>query len=107
MLKLFKNNRIPRTGLILLVLLSFLLVTTGLVYSHPFYSKANAGKGQYFVDKNKDGICDNCGQRVGMKSQFRKGKGYGPGDGTGNFGLRPKDGTGYGARYDCPLRVRK
>lgn len=104
MLKLFKNNQISKTGLILLILLSFMLVSTGLVYSQPSYSRANAGKGQYFVDKNKDGVCDNYGQRMGMRSQSKKGKGYGPGDGTGNFGIRPKDGTGYGAKYNCLLR---
>jgi hypothetical protein len=27
----------------------------------------------------------------------KKGKTYGPGDGTGNQGVRPQDGTGYGA----------
>ncbi len=102
--KLFKNNLIPKTGLILLVLLSFMLVTTGLVFSQPSYSRADTAKGHYFVDKNKDGICDNYGQGIGMKSQCRKDKGYGPGDGTGIFGIGPKDGTGYGAKYSCPLR---
>lgn len=32
---------------------------------------------------------------VGAKTQA--GKTYGPGDGTGNQGVGPKDGTGYGA----------
>jgi len=32
---------------------------------------------------------------MGTKSQA--GKTYGPGDGTGNQGVGPKDGTGYGA----------
>ncbi|MBM4159978.1 MAG: hypothetical protein FJ217_02650 [Ignavibacteria bacterium] len=56
-------------------------------------------RGAMFIDKDGDGICDNFparaaqnqGQRFGMK-----GKRFGPGDGTGNKGIGPKDGTGYG-----------
>jgi hypothetical protein len=35
------------------------------------------------------------GTSVGAKN--KAGKTYGPGDGTGNQGVGPKDGTGYGA----------
>jgi len=45
----------------------------------------------------RDGSCLNpAGTRAG--SGLRKGKAYGPGDGTGNLSGGPKDGTGYGAR---------
>lgn len=43
----------------------------------------------------RDGSCLNSTTQAGPG--LRKGKGYGPGDGTGNAGVRPKDGTGYGA----------
>lgn len=54
-------------------------------------------------DQNGDGICDVCGQPVGSGQQnaqgkkAKKGKHWGPGDGTGNQGVGPQDGTGYGA----------
>jgi hypothetical protein len=60
-----------------------------------------AGKGnrqQQFVDKDGDGIADNLKQGKGkgtLKHKNRKG-GYGPGDGTGNQGVRPQNGTGFG-----------
>ena len=44
----------------------------------------------------RDGSCTNpAGTQAG--SGLKKGKGYGPGDGSGNLGVRPQDGTGYGA----------
>jgi len=46
-----------------------------------------------FVDENGDGINDNAMSSGNAKN--RKG-GNGPGDGTGNKGIGPKDGTGYG-----------
>ena len=55
-------------------------------------------------DANGDGICDNCGQPVGsgqanaQGKQAKKGKHWGPGDGSGNQGSGPKDGTGYGSQ---------
>lgn len=56
------------------------------------------GQGQYFVDQNGDGICDNFGTNAGQKAgNAKKGKGFGPQDGTGNKGQGPHDGTGYGA----------
>ncbi|MBI3949991.1 MAG: hypothetical protein HY314_06005 [Acidobacteria bacterium] len=54
-------------------------------------------------DQNGDGICDVCGQPVGSGQQnaqgqkAKKGKHWGPSDGTGNQGVGPQDGTGYGA----------
>jgi hypothetical protein len=50
--------------------------------------------GPNFVDADGDGICDLYQQRAG--SGQRMGRGYGPGNGTGNRGLGPRDGTGYG-----------
>jgi len=45
----------------------------------------------------RDGSCTNpAGTQAG--SGQRRGKAYGPGDGTGNGGVGPKDGSGYGAR---------
>lgn len=35
--------------------------------------------------------------KVGTGTMQKKGNTYGPGDGTGNAGIGPKDGTGYGA----------
>ena len=55
-------------------------------------------------DANGDGICDDCGLPVGSDQanaqgkQAKKGKHWGPGDGSGNQGSGPKDGTGYGSQ---------
>ena len=51
--------------------------------------------GANFVDADGDGICDLYQARGGQRPG--RGRGYGPGDGTGNQGNGPKDGTGYGA----------
>lgn len=44
----------------------------------------------------RDGSCANVDKTVTAKAQ-KKGNTYGPGDGTGNSGVGPQDGTGYGA----------
>lgn len=55
-------------------------------------------------DANGDGICDDCGQLVGsgqanaQGKQAKKGKHWGPADGSGNQGSGPQDGTGYGSQ---------
>jgi len=55
-------------------------------------------------DANGDGLCDVCGQAVGsgqvnaQGQKAKKGKHFGSGDGTGNQGNGPQDGTGYGAQ---------
>lgn len=55
-------------------------------------------QGQYFIDQDGDGICDNVGTKMGQKmGNGGKGKGNGPKDGTGNKGVGPKDGTGFGS----------
>jgi hypothetical protein len=46
------------------------------------------------------GICDGSGS--GRPSANGKQKGYGPGNGTGNQGTRPQDGTGYGSKNQHP-----
>lgn len=46
--------------------------------------------------RTRDGSCLNqTGTQSG--SRVKGGNVYGPGDGTGNAGVGPKDGTGYGA----------
>lgn len=50
-----------------------------------------------FIDANGNGICDRY-EAGGLNQHARRGRGYGPGDGTGNRGMGPRDGTGYGAR---------
>jgi len=55
--------------------------------------RGEAGKG--FVDEDGDGINDNAMQRHKNRGRKIRG-GYGPGDGTGNQGTQPGDGTGYG-----------
>jgi hypothetical protein len=51
-----------------------------------------------FVDANGDGVCDNCtGTPRDRGQKARKGKGgAGPGNGTGNQGVGPRNGSGYG-----------
>ncbi|MCJ7554221.1 MAG: hypothetical protein MUO34_10095 [Ignavibacteriaceae bacterium] len=63
-----------------------------------------------FVDEDGDGINDNAVKsedasalkQAAKKGNMNKfgGNKYGPGDGTGNDGVGPKDGTGYGPG-DC------
>jgi hypothetical protein len=67
--------------------------------------RGGGGQGGGFASQNgiqnqdrarlRDGSCLNSTTQAGPG--LRKGKGYGPGDGTGNTGAGPKDGTGYGA----------
>jgi hypothetical protein len=52
--------------------------------------------GPNFVDANGDGICDNY--QTGQGARAGKGRRMGPADGTGNRGIGPRDGTGFGAR---------
>jgi hypothetical protein len=63
-------------------------------------------------DANSDGICDICGQPVGsgqanaQGKQAKKGKHWGPGDGSGNQGNGPKDGTGNGSPSEKGIGAR-
>ncbi len=63
----------------------------------PDYTGANKGKRQQqFVDTDGDGIADNVAAGKGLGKKANRKGGYGPGDGTGNQGVRPQNGTGYG-----------
>jgi hypothetical protein len=61
-------------------------------------------------DANSDGICDICGKPVGsgradaQGRQAKQGKHWGPADGTGNQGVGPRDGTGYGSQSGKGVR---
>ncbi|MCX7984643.1 MAG: hypothetical protein N3A63_07055 [Bacteroidetes bacterium] len=62
-------------------------------------------RGTRFIDKDGDGVCDNknttkAQNKVAVQTheKNKEGKKHGPGDGTGNKGVGPKDGTGYGAK---------
>jgi len=67
-------------------------------------SSVQIPKRQGVAAANRDGICDITGHKVGSGAgtgqgrQARSGKQNGPGDGTGNQGRGPKDGTGYGSQ---------
>jgi len=61
--------------------------------------QAKAQTGPLFVDADGDGICDNLGAKLRQgkgRMNAMHGKRHGPGDGTGNQGIRPMDGTGFG-----------
>jgi len=47
-------------------------------------------------DRLRDGSCIDPA-KANSGTMLKNGNTYGPGDGTGNAGIRPKDGTGYGA----------
>ncbi len=72
----------------------------GILFTHDTLAQQKgAGKvrGTQFVDQDGDGVCDNYTARSSQKlANTRNGKGYGPGNGMGNMGQGPKDGTGYG-----------
>jgi hypothetical protein len=48
-------------------------------------------------DRLRDGSCLQSAPQTKAGEAQKKGNTYGPGDGTGNSGDRPLDGTGYGA----------
>lgn len=82
-------------------LLLIFAVSSALAQSN---SSAQIQKRQGVVDANRDGICDITGQKIGSGAgtgqgqQAKRGNQNGPGDGTGNQGSGPKDGTGYGSQ---------
>lgn len=63
-------------------------------YQGPKMQKGKKGS-MGFVDMNGDGINDNAGMGRGKMSKGKKG-GFGPGNRTGNQGVKPQNGTGYG-----------
>ena len=87
----------PRYGIVTAALIASLALTTPAL--------AAGGKGQAaqkqtrsMVQKQQrlwDGSFTQSGTQQGR--QANKGNAYGPGDGSGNQGVGPKDGTGYGA----------
>jgi hypothetical protein len=62
----------------------------------PQGNSAQATAGPRFVDNDGDGICDlyQAGTRQGRVGSARGGNG--PADGTGNRGIGPRDGSGFG-----------
>jgi hypothetical protein len=74
----------------------------GIFFSHDTFAQQKTttqSRGAQFVDKDGDGVCDNYASRSAQKmGNSQRVKGYGPGNGTGNMGQGPKDGTGYGKK---------
>lgn len=68
----------------------------------PAQGRSQAQKQQGIRDANGDGICDVTGLPMGTGAKNgqgnKNGKMAGPGDGTGNQGSGPRDGTGYGSK---------
>lgn len=79
----------------------------GLALSAPAFAQGGPGKGQGFQRQTqpmkqlkdqkrlRDGSCTQFGNPT--RQNAKKGKTYGPGDGTGYQEEGPKDGSGYGA----------
>ncbi|MFA6469701.1 MAG: hypothetical protein WCW35_12440 [Bacteroidota bacterium] len=91
-------KRIINAALTLVMALTLGVLFTDSVYAQKKSTTAPEGNGQFFVDQDGDGICDNVGTHQGQKAgNGSRGKGMGPKDGTGNKGQGPKDGTGFGS----------
>jgi hypothetical protein len=99
-----------RTFLVLIAITFIGLGVSGVIAQ----DQAQMGRQQQHSlhDANSDGICDVCGQPVGsgqvnaQGKQAKKGKHWGPGDGSGNQGNGPKDGTGYGSQSGKGIGAR-
>jgi hypothetical protein len=92
------------------IVLSISLVLTGLLIQSVYAGQRGKMKyntmktqtqtmtGQQIRNRQRlrDGSCVTQSQTQ-SGAMNRKGKTYGPGDGTGNDGIGPRDGTGYGA----------
>jgi hypothetical protein len=91
--------------MIIPIMAGALLITTAL----PFNVQAGKGRGGVMSGgglqtgsqnqdrlRLRDGSCLNS-NTTQAGSGLKKGNTYGPGDGTGNAGVGPKNGTGYGA----------
>lgn len=83
-----------RTAIATLALTAF-LAAPGLAQQAPQgpSSTTQPRVGANFVDADGDGICDRNQQQAGKRAA----KGKGPANGSGNQGVGPKDGTGFGA----------
>lgn len=85
----------------ILVFTAFLLLVSGTFSSFAQNPQTPSRPRQ---DKNGDGTCDvsglptGSGQSNAQGQKAQRGKSFGPGDGSGNSGNRPQDGTGYGAQ---------
>ncbi len=91
-------KQIINAALTLVVAFALGVMFTDSAYAQSKGTGTPKGSGQYFVDQDGDGICDNVGTHQGQKmGNGQRGKGMGQKDGTGNNGQGPKDGTGYGA----------
>ena len=66
-----------------------LVFALGILFSSSVFAQTKGtgtpkGHGQFFVDQNGDGICDNLGTHQGQKAgNLKKGNGVGAQDGTG------------------------
>jgi hypothetical protein len=87
-----------------LLLAGTLMVTLALPLAAEARGGAGRGCGRGYQNHNRvhhqqhlrDGSCLNTdGSRI--YSMNKRGNRFGPGDGSGNSGVGPKDGTGYGA----------
>jgi len=119
------KNRNLKSTLIIFVLMVFVLISPSFAQNEPVKNQEQVKSkvlsevqnqeqimtqnkfqskifGSRFVDLNGDGINDRPGRKM-MNGQIYQnkfgGNKYGPGNGTGNSGIGPKDGTGYGAKY--------
>lgn len=98
-----KGNDIMKNIRIILVSASALVLLTGAANAFAqVVSTALPPGPQGIVDANGDGFCDITGRQLGIGPQDAQGqrgiRGNGPGDGAGNQGTRPKDGTGFGSQ---------
>ena len=81
-----------------------LMVTLALPLAAEARGGAGRGCGRAYQNHNqvhhqqrlRDGSCLNP-ESSRMVSMNKRGNRFGPGDGSGNSGVGPKDGTGYGA----------
>jgi hypothetical protein len=72
------------------------LAGNGRMSGQRLQTKTQAGDRIQTRQQLRDGSC-LTGSGAAAGTAQRKGNTYGPGDGTGNSGVRPQDGTGYGA----------
>jgi len=89
----------PRNGIVAVALVASIALVT------PAFAAGGKGKAAQTQTRStnqiqkqqrlRDGSCTQSGTQQGTK--VKRGNAYGPGDGSGNEGLGPKDGTGYGA----------
>lgn len=93
------KNNILRLCIVMIFLITVLMPVFSYARgggSGGFGARHSYGPGGYGIqNQTKSMDHSGCGEQLG--SGAKKGKTYGPGDGTGNLGYPPKDGTGYGS----------